>query len=124
MGVRIYKCGVCGEILLEICGNSNTLKCCGESMQNLVAKSKDEAREKHVPVVDKNRCCVKVKIGEVEHPMTAEHYIEWILLETNKGFQLKYLDKFSDPEAKFELSKGEEIRCVYAYCNIHGLWRS
>jgi desulfoferrodoxin-like iron-binding protein len=65
---------------------------------------------------------VTVKIGEVTHPMLPEHHIEWILLETKKGFQIKYLSAGDAPEAKFELSDDEAV-AVYEYCNLHGLWK-
>ena len=65
---------------------------------------------------------VTVKIGEVTHPMLPEHHIEWIILETKKGVQIKYLEAGDAPEAKFELVDDEAV-AAYEYCNLHGLWK-
>ena len=74
------------------------------------------------PAVEIKENTVAVKIGEVTHPMLPEHHIEWILLETKKGFQIKYLEPGEAPEAKFELADDEAV-AVYEYCNLHGLWK-
>ena len=62
--------------------------------------------------------------GAVEHPMTEEHYIEWICLETEHGIQYAHLDPDDEPRAKFALCEGDEVRAVYAFCNQHDLWRN
>ena len=70
----------------------------------------------------KDQKTTKIKIGEVTHPMLPEHHIEWIILETKKGFQIKYLEAGDAPEAKFELVDDEAV-AAYEYCNLHGLWK-
>ena len=66
---------------------------------------------------------IVVSVGEVEHPMTAEHWIEWVSLKTDKGIQRKYLKPGEKPSVDFKILEGEEVEEVYAYCNLHGLWK-
>ena len=54
--------------------------------------------------------------------MTEEHYINIIVLETNKGFAVKNLLPGQNPSASFVLSEDEKVVAVYAYCNLHGMW--
>ena len=111
--MKIYKCESCDKILINL-GEQN-----GELNKNeLIPGSVDAALEKHVPAVEVKGTAVLVKIGEVTHPMLPEHHIEWILLETKKGFQIKYLEVGEAPEAKFELADDEAV-AVYEYCNLH-----
>ena len=100
--------------------------CCGEEMKELKANTSDGAGEKHVPVIEisEDGLTVKVKVGEVEHPMTEEHHIAFIILETEKGVQKAYLDHTGKPEAEFALVKGDKVVAAYEYCNLHGLWKA
>jgi len=97
--------------------------CCGQKMTNLVPGTVDASKEKHVPVVSVTDGSVKVEIGEVYHPMSAEHSITWVYLQTDKGGQRKNLSVDSDPVVEFAL-KDEKPVAVYAYCNLHGLWKT
>ena len=94
-----------------------------DGWKELVAGSTDAAQEKHVPVVTKKCKTVKVDVGSVTHPMTAEHLIEWVALETEQGYQIKYLKADDAPVATFTLADGDKAVAVYAYCNLHGLWQ-
>jgi superoxide reductase len=98
--------------------------CCGEEMTALTANTSDGAKEKHVPVVTVSGSTVTVKIGSVDHPMTAEHYIQWVYLETTKGGMRACLNPGDKPEATFELAKGDKAVAAYEYCNLHGLWKA
>ena len=98
--------------------------CCGEPMQALKAGSVDAAVEKHVPAVQVQANTVSVTVGEVEHPMLAEHWIEWVVLETDKGFHTAALTPGQAPKAAFSLAPGETGKAAYAYCNLHGLWEA
>ena len=93
-------------------------------MTEIVANTTDAAQEKHVPVVTRNADVVDVKVGSVPHPMTNEHYIQFIVLVTEENTYIKELQPNDKPEAKFSLNKDEEIKAVYAYCNLHSLWVS
>lgn len=122
--MKLFRCKKCGKIIIILEEGSPSTICCGEDMIELTPRSIDGALEKHVPVVNINDNVINVKVGEVEHPMTEEHYIEFIILETNKGYMLKYLKPNEKPEANFILSNNEKYLNTYAYCNLHGLWNN
>ncbi len=120
---EIYKCEICGNIVNVFHGGKGQLVCCGQPMTLLQEKtSVDEGLEKHVPVLEEGEV-LTVKVGSVEHPMTEQHYIEWIEVQEDNGkVQVKFLTPNDKPVARFRLS-GKPIK-VREYCNIHGLWRS
>jgi superoxide reductase len=88
--------------------------------EELTANTTDGAHEKHVPVIEQDGDTVTIKVGSVEHPSLPTHYIEWILLETEQGFQIHYLKPGMKPEAVFKVN--EAVVAAYEYCNLHGLW--
>lgn len=120
--VKFYRCNHCGNIVMMVHDSNVPMMCCGEKMTELVAGSTDAAVEKHVPVVDVKSNSIEVSVGSVMHPMEEEHYIMWIYLETNRGGQIKYLKPGEDTMATFLLDD-EKPKVVYAYCNLHGLWK-
>jgi superoxide reductase len=93
-------------------------------MTELIPGTTDAAQEKHVPAVTVEGNKVSVKVGSVEHPMTDAHYIQWIVIETDKGCQMKKLTPQDKPEAEFLLLDGEKLVGTYEYCNLHGLWKA
>lgn len=119
---EIYKCPKCGELFEVLNPGDCTPECCGEQLVLLKENSTDAATEKHVPVVEKTADGYRVTVGEVEHPMTEAHFIQWIELVTEDGVLRKYLTPEDKPVAEFKTDAKE----VYAreYCNLHGLWRS
>jgi superoxide reductase len=122
MSKKFYICPHCGNIVGMIVDSGAVPVCCGEPMKELKANSTDAAQEKHVPVVTINGDAVKVEVGSVAHPMTDEHYIQWIYIQTEKGGQRKALKPGDAPVAEFVL-KGDKVTAAYAYCNLHGLWK-
>ena len=121
--LKIFKCNHCGNIF-EVVNDAKVVPvCCGEPMRELKANTTDAAQEKHVPEVSVEGNLVKVKVGSVEHPMTEEHHIAFIYLETENGVARKDLDHTGKPEAVFTLAEGEKPVAVYEYCNLHGLWK-
>ena len=124
MAKRFFRCNTCGNIIGVIKDGGGPLVCCGQPMQELKANTTDAAQEKHVPVVTVTGSNVKVCVGRVAHPMLAEHFIEWIHLETKKGAQMAHLQPGDKPEAEFSLAPGDEAIAAYAYCNLHGLWKA
>ena len=121
--LRIFKSNHC-ETIVELINSCNEVpSCCGEPMRELKANTTDAAQEKHVPEVSIEGNLVKVKVGSVEHPMTEEHHIAFIYLETENGVARKDLDHTGKPEAVFALAEGEKPVAVYEYCNLHGLWK-
>ena len=75
---EIYKCESCGNIVEVVNGGDGELVCCGEPMKVMNENTVDAAKEKHVPVIEVVDGCVKVKVGDVAHPMEEKHYIQWI----------------------------------------------
>lgn len=121
--LKIYKCNHCGNIV-EVVNDAQVVPvCCGEPMKELKANTTDAAQEKHVPEVTVEGNLVKVKVGSVEHPMTEEHHIAFIYLETENGLARKDLNHTGVPEAVFALAEGEKAVAAYEYCNLHGLWK-
>jgi superoxide reductase len=98
--------------------------CCGEEMTELVANTTDAAVEKHVPVITVKDDIVTVTVGSVPHPMTPEHKIVWIYLQTEKGEQLNCVDTQDVAETTFKLTAGDKIIAAFEYCNLHGLWKA
>lgn len=119
---KFFICKHCGNIVTFINESGAPLTCCGDLMTEIKPNTVDAAVEKHVPVVLVDENTVTVEVGSVEHPMVSEHFIQWIYLETDKGFQIKYLEPSEKPKAVFTLN-GEQLIAAYEYCNLHGLWK-
>lgn len=122
MELKFYYCKHCGKIIAIVKEAKTPTICCGEPMSELIPGVTDAATEKHVPVISVEGNVVTVKVGEAAHPMTEEHFIEWILLKTDKGIQKKWLKPGDEPKAKFILDDGEKVEAAYEYCNLHKLW--
>lgn len=124
MEMKFYVCKHCGNIITMVKDSGVPVVCCGEKMSEIIPGSVDAAAEKHVPVytVDANK--VHVSIGSVTHPSTEEHHIEWIAIQTKNGVQRKVLNPLEKPETCFAICDGDEVEAVYAYCNLHGLWKA
>lgn len=120
---KFFKCKYCGNVIEKLHVGRGEIDCCGADMQELVPNTVDAGREKHIPVVEINDGIVKVRVGSIEHPMAPDHWIEWIYLETDHGSQIKHLDPGAAPEVEFAFGK-EVPLAVYAYCNLHGLWKA
>jgi len=119
--LQVYKCMTCGNIVEVLHGGDGELVCCGEPMKNLVEKSADEGKEKHVPVIERIDSGIKVKVGSVPHPMEEKHHIEWIeLLADGKAYR-QFLSPGDAPEAIFGVEASTVT--VREHCNIHGLWK-
>ena len=93
-------------------------------MVEVIPGTTDAAKEKHIPVIEQTGNTVKVTVGSVEHPMLEAHHIEWVILETDQGFQKKDLDPVGKPEAVFALAEGENVVAAYESCNLHGIWKA
>lgn len=117
---EIYKCEVCGNIVEVLHNGVGTLVCCGQPMKLIEEKIQEEGNEKHIPIIQENEEGVNVKVGSVKHPMTPEHYIEWIEISTENGESKKFLTPDDKPEANFPV-KNKNIK-AREYCNVHGLW--
>ena len=124
MEQRFFICKHCGNIIAMVRDSGVPVVCCGEKMKLLEPGVVDAAVEKHLPVVAVNGRTVTVSVGSVAHPMTEEHLIQWIVLETSQGWQQKALSAGGAPEVKFALAEGEAPVAAWAYCNLHGLWKT
>ena len=113
MEMKFYVCKHCGNIIAYVKSSGVSVICCGEKMSELIPGTTDASLEKHVPVVKKEGNMVYVTVGSVPHPMMAEHYIEWIALQTKFGNQRKALTPGSTPTACFALCEGDEVEAVY-----------
>ena len=123
--MKFYKCAHCGKIIAIVDGNEQIPTiCCGEAMKEIVANTQEAALEKHIPVFEVKDNIVYVEVGSTLHPMLENHYIEWVLLETKNGNQRVRLNPGDEPKARFALLPGDEVIAVYAYCNLHGLWKA
>ncbi len=124
MEVKFYRCNHCGQIIAFVENKGVPVICCGEPMQEIIPGTTDAAVEKHVPVCELKGNIVEVNVGSVDHPMTEEHFIEWVVLQTKQGNQRKQLKPGEAPKVCFALCEGDEVEAVYAYCNLHGLWKN
>ena len=128
MEFKLYRCAHCGNIVFKVVDKGVPIMCCGEKMQELIPNTTDAATEKHVPMVEKvshgGGSRVTVKVGSAPHPMTEEHSIQWVYLETTSGGQRKCLKPGDDPKVTFALCPGDQAVAAYAYCNLHGLWKA
>ena len=124
MEKRFFICEHCGNMIVKVRDGGVAVQCCGEKMKEIIPGTSDGAEEKHVPVYDVKNGKVTVTVGEVEHPMTPEPYIEWVCLETEDGLQFKQLSSDMSPQVTFSVSEKDTIKAVYAFCNQHSLWRA
>jgi superoxide reductase len=122
--LEVYKCNICGNIVEILFAGGGTLVCCGQPMELMKEKAKDQGFEKHVPVIEKTKTGVKVKVGSVPHPMEAAHYIQWIELIADGAVHRKFLKPGEKPEAEFCICTQPKKMSAREYCNVHGLWKS
>ena len=121
MATKFFRCRHCGNVVMKVVDRRVPVVCCGEKMEELVPNTVDASNEKHVPKVTfVDECTMNVEVGSVPHPMTPEHHICFIYVETENGGMR--IDLKDVPEAMFCTGKDKPI-AVYEYCNLHGLWK-
>jgi len=120
---KFYVCEHCGNMIGMIHDAGVPMMCCGKKMTRLEPGTVEASHEKHIPVVKVEGNVVNVEIGSVEHPMIEAHSILWVYLQTDKGGQRKNLEVGKAPKVSFALAD-EKPLAVYAYCNLHGLWKA
>ncbi|MCL2606659.1 MAG: desulfoferrodoxin [Coriobacteriia bacterium] len=130
--LKFFFCVHCGN-LAELVQNSGVpMVCCGEDMLELVPNTVDASKEKHVPVAINLDACacgctcgcaLKVEVGSEPHPMTEGHHISFICVETESGATRRCLKVGQEPSAEFCCCYNKPV-AVYAYCNLHGLWKA
>lgn len=124
MEQKFYICEHCGKILAMVRDSGVPTVCCGDNMKEIIPGTTDASVEKHVPVYTVEDGKVHVTVGAAEHPMTKEHYIEWVSIQTATGNQRKALNPGDEPKVCFSLCDGDKVKAVYAYCNLHSLWKA
>ncbi len=120
--LEVYKCDICGNIVEVLHGGNGELSCCGKPMDQLVENTVDAAKEKHVPVIEQFDGGVKVKVGDVAHPMEEKHWIEWVQIIADGKSYRQFLNPGQAPEATFNVT-ADKIT-AREYCNLHGLWKA
>ena len=124
MKQRFFICERCGNIIAMVKDMGRPVMCCGQKMTEIIPGTTEAAVEKHIPVWEVKDNKVYVKVGSVPHPMQPEHYIEWVSIQTKFGNQRKALKPGDKPEVCFSVCDNDEVEAVYAYCNIHSLWKA
>lgn len=125
MHLSFYQCKVCGKIVAIVKDSGTPTICCGEVMMELFPQIDESLNsEKHVPVIQVSGDLVTVTVGSTIHPSGSDHFIEWILLLTNKGVQQRLIGPNTKPIAQFLILPEEKILGAYDYCNVHKLWRA
>lgn len=119
---KFYICRTCGNQIATVHNSGVPPFCCGKKMEELVPNTVEASVEKHLPAVTQEGTTLVVNVGSVNHPMAEEHFIEWVYVETESGEMLKTLKPGQEPHVTFELGQEKAI-AVYAYCNLHGLWK-
>lgn len=118
--MKFYRCKKCGNIAIKLKDSGVNMVCCNEEMEELIPNTVDAANEKHIPVVNIKDEELHIAVGEVMHPMTSEHLIEWIYIETENGGFIHYFNADSEPVITIP---NVAVKNVYSYCNLHGLWK-
>ena len=124
MEMRFYRCETCGQIIAIVKKTGVPVMCCGKPMKELIPGTTDASLEKHVPVYEVGNGLITVHIGSSAHPMIPEHYIEWVSVQTRFGNQRKALHPGEEPKVCFPICEGDEVEAVFAYCNLHSLWKA
>ena len=121
--MKFYQCAHCKNIIVYAYDKGVPVSCCGEKMKELIPNTAEAATEKHLPVITKNENgIVEITVGSTLHPMLSEHHIGWVVIETKEGAQKKTLS--GEPRITFTLSENDKLIAAYAYCNLHGLWKT
>ena len=120
---KFYICPTCRNTVEMIYDTDIKLFCCGEEMQELIPNTVEASGEKHIPAVKVSEGIVEVNVGSVNHPMEEVHWIEWVQLVTDKGTYRRFLNPGEAPKVRFVMGEEKPV-AVYAYCNLHGLWKT
>ena len=121
---KFLVCDICGNIVGMVKDMGGPLSCCGKAMTVLEPNTVEASQEKHLPDIKKSERCLCVRVGSTLHPMDEEHYIDFVFVKTTKGGHRVKLETGGSPEAEFCFAEGDEPLEVYAYCNLHGIWKT
>jgi len=122
--MKIYGCEYCKNLFLTLTDGHVVPMCCHKDMFELQFGSTDGATEKHAPAISQDGDAVVVPVGEIEHPMLPEHYVEWIVVEADDQAFIQYLKPGDKPVAEFKIPAKVKKLVAYEYCNLHGAWKA
>ena len=120
---KFLLCKICGNLIGIIKDESVPLVCCGQEMTLLVPNTEEASTEKHLPAIAASGSSISVQVGSTFHPMEEGHHITFVYVETENGGQRKCLDIGAEPKVTFCFDDDKPV-AVYAYCNLHGLWKT
>ena len=120
---KFFICKHCGNLIGLIDNKNVPLICCGEKMAEIVPNTVEASVEKHLPAITKLDDGISVQVGSVPHPMLEAHHISFVYVETEHGGQRKCLQVEAEPKLEFRFADDKPV-AVYAYCNLHGLWKT
>lgn len=124
METKFFLCNICGNVVVKVVDSGIVPSCCDEEMEEVTPNLSEGKTEYHLPVVERvDDWHVRVKVGKEPHPMTKEHFIQFVYVETSHGGHLHYFEPGQPAEFVFGCNVCK-IKAVYAYCNIHGLWKT
>ena len=123
MNIKFLKCRTCNKLVEVIQDSDSKLICCNNEMIELIPGTIDASKEKHVPIYKLEQNAIEISLGEIEHPMQEEHYISFVEISSNHGIKRSNLKINQSPIVKFSLLDYEQVDSIYAYCNLHGLWK-
>lgn len=119
--MKFYRCTNCNEIVI-FRNEGKVVNCCEEAMIELLPNQNEEDSVANKPIIRRIGNLVTVLVGTEPHSMVDVHYIDFILLETNKGIYYKKLSLDDFAIADFLVHNKEEVVRAYAYCSNHFLW--
>ena len=120
---RFYKCSHCGNISVLVVDKGVPVVCCGEKMTELVPNTAEASTEKHLPAITASANSISVQVGSVPHPMEDGHHIAFVYVQTEQGGQRKRIKLGAEPKCEFTFVDDKPV-AVYAFCNLHGLWKT
>ena len=116
MELKFKKCLKCGALINVFEDSKTDFICCSEKMVDVKPNTLEASFEKHIPNYEIKDLEIEVFVNYV---MDNDHYIEWIMYQTDKE-SIKITFKPGDTlKVKFKYQKKA---LLYSYCNKHGLW--
>ena len=109
---KFYVCPVCGNVIRST--GEAVVSCCGITLPPLYPEPADDDHTIRIEIVEDEYYVT------VNHPMTKDHYISFLEAVSDHGVQFEKLYPEGNAETRFKING---IRCIYAYCNRHGLFQ-
>jgi len=121
--LKFFICKHCGNLAELIDNKGIPMMCCGKKMTELFPNTVEASTEKHLPTVTVSGDSISVEVGSVPHPMEEAHHIAFVYVQTERGGQRKFLKASEEPHLTFCFADDQPL-AVFAYCNLHGLWKT